>query len=517
MNNMTTDIFQKVSDRIASIGEVALETWEPPCLCSAPGKRVECISCVHFQSKVLEIQGELSTVEDENFPSVSCPSEKIVYPDSVKQQAIELLQQGHKLVEVGRLCGGVHESTIRRWADNAGFPKRERSFPEEIKQKCLTLHKEGIPTSQISQMTGMTPHRITRWARDEGLTLNHTYYAAMKRVALQFYQEGKPVPEIAAITGVKERTISGWAIKAGLRPTLAANLPETKQSCLDLYLQGVDTKDIAALTQVPVATIQRWAKRANICRPSHFYSPEAIQHSLELYREHQSYNKVASLTGIPCGTVRRWVVENNLADEIPLRSYSDEEKQRCLSLHSEGNNSTQISKITGIPTGFIYKLLAKQKVIDKAATFSDSQQKFCLFLFYNQSKSLVDIASESSIDVDVIEFWIKQSKGAGGRAYSPEIRYQCLELYQSGYSSNDISELMGVSASSINNWVKHEGIKLQNHFFISDVKQKEIERCLTLLAEGKTHDQVAEMTSIPKNTFLRWIHQAKRSVPSPQS
>lgn len=516
MNNMITDTLQKVGDRIANIGEVALEGWEPPCLCSAPGQRVECINCVHFQSKMVEIQEQLSTIENENFPSVSCPPGKIVYSDAVKQQALELLKQGYKFVEVGRLCGGVNPHTIRRWADDAGLPKRERTFPEEIKQQCLTLYKEGIPTGQIAQMTGMTSERITRWAHDEGLTLNHTHYAAMRTVALQLYQEGKPLTEIAAITGIKERTICGWAIKAGLRPTPAAHLPETKQRCLDLYLQGVETKHIAALTDVSCGTIEKWAKKANICRPSQVYSPEAIQRCLKLYKEHQSYTKVASLTGMSYRTVHRLVLKNNLAKKTQ-RSYSAEEKQRCLHLYTEGNSPSQISKITGIATGAIYRLLAKQKVIDKAATFSDSQQKFCLFLFYNQSKSLVDIASELSIDIDVIEFWIKQSKGAGGRAYSPEIRDQCLELYQSGYTTNDISELMGVSASSIQNWVKYEGIKLQEHFLISDVKQREIERCLTLIAEGKTYDEIVEITSIPKNTFLRWIRQAKRSIPSPQS
>lgn len=192
-------------------------------------------------------------------------------------------------------------------------------------------------------------------------------------------------------------------------PTTQAYPLDVKQQAVELYAQGVALNQIQAVIGVKNRqAIREWAKAANIAPRIEFYSPEVREHCLRLYQLGNSPGKIEELTEVPADTIRGWAHDTGI---IRNPAYPSETKAHCLMLYQQGDAPKTIAQATGVPVGTIRRWVAAAK--------------------------------------------LSRTPGRP-RQYPDEIRNQCLRLRQEGKDYREIEVLIGVSESTIREWVKQQ-------------------------------------------------------------
>lgn len=64
---------------------------------------------------------------------------------------------------------GCAKSTILRYAQLAGLPKRDKGFKPNVKKATLSLYKDGVPIAQISAQLGVSQAYISKIAKAAGI------------------------------------------------------------------------------------------------------------------------------------------------------------------------------------------------------------------------------------------------------------------------------------------------------------------------------------------------------------
>ncbi|MEB3160967.1 MAG: helix-turn-helix domain-containing protein [Synechocystis sp.] len=518
MTNFILKTLESVENRFATLEDMG--EWQLPCGCAQPGQRLECINCPHLKEKIAAVQESLK-------PQIGSdlPAPKTDFWEEIEQQkqkeallrdrVLALHDQGHTIAAIMEAIGDISETKTRRILSSAGFKpnlrpvEHFRKYPLEVKQKCVELYEQGISTGQISRQMDVPTYMITSWANEAGLTQNPQFYARMKDVALTMFSEGKSIDEIAAVTNVKKRTLDGWLINAKVKTPKPNHSSAVKARAIEMLLQGVSTSQIGTELGVEGSTVRRWAKKANISLEKKVYFEADKQKCLDLYGELGTYQGVEEVTGISSVTIRRWVLAVEPNTPVQPR-HSDELRRTCLEL-CQTLEPTAVAAQMGLPVHTIYTWQRKERLVEKAEAYSESQQKFCLFLWSEQSKSAQEIQAETEIELEVIEYWIKQARDCRSRGYSPEIRRQCLDLYENGSSLKEIEEITGVAACTVTRWAKFEGLTKRTRRFSEAEKADYVERCLAYRQAGKTFEEISQLTGVASRTLSSWLKELRES------
>ena len=505
MTNFFLNTFNVANERFSSYEDEVFTDWKPLCLCPSPAKRLECMDCPHFQSKLAEVQAQLHPMPNRPLasPIVSFPPPPLVngYPIEFRQRVLDLYSEGHTLAEISTLCDGVSEATIRRWARNTGLPKRDVAYSLEVKDECFALFKEGKNMEEIAKILGISVRTASAWISHAGLSQTHIYSPQIRAICIKMYRENLDIPNIVATTGVHQTTLRKWLKKENIYQSRQSYSPEVKQRCLELVMEGMDAKEISQLLNVPSKYIYAWARKVDLGYKCKLHSLDVKANCLKLYQEHRSYRKVHELTGVPKTTLQQWVKEANLPPS-PNYLHQIEIRERSIELYFELKDFNAVSLITGVKSSKIRYWVKKAKFMRKVDSYSIEQQQSCLSLV-EQGYDVADIQSKLNIEEDVIQFWIKNSKPVSG--YSPEVRQQCLELYQAGFTHRQIFELTGVSSSSIIQW--KEKANLQRPRCYSSTRMKQA--CLYLYQKmGKSHDEIMAFMKVSKEFLDKVILDA---------
>lgn len=85
-----------------------------------------------------------------------------------------LLEEGHSLAEIGRRCGGKHESTVAYWLARYGLPaawaERHRAKGALTREQLEGLVAAGSSIATIAQETGRSKATVRHWLARYGLT-----------------------------------------------------------------------------------------------------------------------------------------------------------------------------------------------------------------------------------------------------------------------------------------------------------------------------------------------------------
>jgi transposase-like protein len=92
------------------------------------------------------------------------------YPEAMKQQAIELFNQGFSTGVISKKLG-IHKKTVRSWlkSANVNFPNFTPPYPESYHDEALKLYKDGLAISKIAKKLGAAETTISRWLRKKGV------------------------------------------------------------------------------------------------------------------------------------------------------------------------------------------------------------------------------------------------------------------------------------------------------------------------------------------------------------
>jgi transposase-like protein len=95
------------------------------------------------------------------------------YPDWVKESVLEMYMQGKGNLRIEALTG-VHRATVSRWCRDAGisrsFSEASQIYPDWIKEPILEMYSQGLGSTEIELLTGISHETIRNWCRDAGIS-----------------------------------------------------------------------------------------------------------------------------------------------------------------------------------------------------------------------------------------------------------------------------------------------------------------------------------------------------------
>lgn len=141
---------------------------------------------------------------DENSTKIN-----LAYPPALREKAITLLKQGLSKNRISKELG-ISFTTIRRWT--AGEPSPYSiQYSAETKQKALELAKEKISRAKISEDLGVGYYTVLAWTRGIGTWQKRFPFSPkLKRKARQFIRAGLSKRETAARLNISYNTLCEW-------------------------------------------------------------------------------------------------------------------------------------------------------------------------------------------------------------------------------------------------------------------------------------------------------------------
>ena len=120
-----------------------------------------------------------------------------------RQQAVELYQARHTLVEVGRQmkAGGAEISKYLRLAGVVLRPPKKRGWPQSKVDQCVALYESGLSQIQVAAEMGpgVSQGDVYRELKRRGVVCRHYWSAEKVQLLLDLYAAGANVAECARL------------------------------------------------------------------------------------------------------------------------------------------------------------------------------------------------------------------------------------------------------------------------------------------------------------------------------
>ncbi|MBD2124758.1 hypothetical protein [Trichocoleus sp. FACHB-262] len=161
---------------------------------------------------------------------------------------MQLLEQGNKPKQIQEITG-VSIKLIKRWAISPSRSRKSK-YLDELKQRCVSLYREGKTMLEVARLTGVPAQRVKDWAKKAGVRGVNTggrpsmYSQEVKQDCLRLRAEGKSCNQIEELTGINAETVYKWV----------------RKSCMKLSSEGKNPDEVAKLTGVDVKLVSRWLK-----------------------------------------------------------------------------------------------------------------------------------------------------------------------------------------------------------------------------------------------------------------
>lgn len=247
------------------------------------------------------------------------------------------------------------------------------------------------------------------------------------------------------------------------------------------------------------------------------YSDKVRREVLALYRDGKNLVEISRVTPVSVSTARIWVK----AAGIPVRKggqkpMSNEVKDNAIEKFIGGMPVSQISQETGVSIVSIGRWIKEAGYSLRACNRSkqgpisqDIKEK--AIRQYIDGVPVVEIASQAGVDRKTINDWVRAA-GIPARKTKPEpisqdMKNKVFEQYIEGMFVSRIALEAGVSATSVDKWVKKAGIfvgKRRNDTVSQHVKDKAVEMfCL-----GQSAHQIARQLGVSIRAVRSWVKAA---------
>ena len=135
------------------------------------------------------------------------------YSDELKKFALELSKK--ITVREAAKRAGVPYDTLRRWRKNAGVvqsrPTNKGNYSEELRQELLEMIQNGYTNEEVHKILGVPKKRISEWRKEAGISGGGSVYTEdAKNTVLDLLRDRMSIKRISRATGIGEPTIRKW-------------------------------------------------------------------------------------------------------------------------------------------------------------------------------------------------------------------------------------------------------------------------------------------------------------------
>ena len=155
-------------------------------------------------------------------------------------------------------------------------------------------------------------------------------------------------------------------------------------------------------------------------------------------------------------------------------------------------------------------------LIGRKSQFSIEIMQSAVNEYFNTKKPFSEIGKEYGVSGGSIREWVikmglKPKRRRETQSYSFEFKSECLKLYNTNLSVNEIKNRFGVSRRTVLSWVKELGGNTKTFQERIGITQKMKERGIKLYVEdGLNASEVSRIIGVSNNTIRYWVK--KQSV-----
>jgi len=171
---------------------------------------------------------------------------------------------------------GHHRVTVQKWAHEAGIQKRGRPGPSTLarpsKEVLEALYDEHGSWRAVGKHLGVTGGTAAKWAREAGIQKRGRYSVALTSPAKEelesLFDEHRSWAAVARHLGYTRHTVQKWAHEAGIQKKGQGGPPRkarpTKEELDSLFDEHGSWKAVGRHLGIMGATALGWAREAGI-------------------------------------------------------------------------------------------------------------------------------------------------------------------------------------------------------------------------------------------------------------
>jgi len=205
---------------------------------------------------------------------------------------------------------------------------------------------------------------------------------------------------------------------------------------------------------------------------SMYYSDEKRKEAIHLYQEGMSSSDVAKSIGCSTVTLRNWLKSSG----IPMRSRGSiyhKRKDEMVEMFRNGENVNKIADRIGCCSATVIHYLRdsglmKQAIKNIGSFFSKEDKNKVVSMYVDEHKSLRECADFIGCSSQSVHLWLKKRgietrKRGRYNFYTEEEVSNSVELYRSGHSMAEISNLTGCCKATIKIWLNKHNVSVRKH------------------------------------------------------
>lgn len=133
-----------------------------------------------------------------------------------------------------------------------------------------------------------------------------------------------------------------------------------------------------------------------------------------------------------------------------------------------------------------------------------------------QGEFKAELAKEFGVSVATMYEWTKGVPQVGKKPFinslyrTAEDRQRAIQLVTQGEKYKDVANVLGVSLSTLNDWMHKAGVEMKNKPHTIDVREEAVRR----VQNGESKMQVAHELNVARSVVMRWTKGSGKSNPS---
>lgn len=414
---------------------------------------------------------------------------------------------------------GVNKYTIYSWAQKIGIKierkEREKTrtsriiIPEEVKSKAVKEYMEGYTLAYIGAKYGVSQTTVCKWAKNAGVKRGYiTPTSSIKDKIVEDYESGDNALILAERYKADIREIDKIISKN-----------ELNKNIIEEYRAGTMLSEIKRKYNVSIGKISYLARKNGIQKRTEKWGENIKYKISKEYISGESAKSLANKYGLNVNSLKAFLSENAIRKNKKVK-LTTEMKKEILEGYKSGEKVSEIADKYDICLSSIYALIKSDASIQmrrkgRGSKFSDEIKEKVIKEYESGTKTIAEIKEKYRITDTTLYSWIKWNGSMSLRKskFSDEIKAKALKECESGTESlEEIAEKYGITRNTLYEWRKSnnsvnlrerkKGGKGGRKSKLSDeLKEKIVKECES---GTKTLDEIAEKYGITKHTLYNW-------------
>jgi len=219
---------------------------------------------------------QVEKVIDEKMPNAATPemirgilSEKNgIKAEEYKWMGVDDFLAGKQKVTKKELQDFVAQNQVQVEKDENNY-----SYSDKTKHSVIRAYERGMPSTEISEQSGIGETTILRWIKAEGKSRTSQETKGVtediKKQISDLYSQGNSVSSVAERLGVGTSTVHRELTKKGISRSLEdvnSYEPDIRNKAKELYMSGQNTYEVSDALGLGQNTVAKWMNKEGVSR-----------------------------------------------------------------------------------------------------------------------------------------------------------------------------------------------------------------------------------------------------------